>query len=231
MKKKFLLFDVDRTLLDFKKSEAVALKQSLEDFSFEYNEQIRARYEVINHYYWGEFEKGTIEKSKILSARFRDLFGEFGFLGDPVLFDRYYRNELSKIAELIEGADELLSRLRNQGYQIYFVTNGTREVQRPRLKNSGLELLADGIFISEEIGFQKPEKEYFNLVFSRIPDFNPEEAIVIGDSLTSDIQGGVNMGIDTVWYNPDGQKNTLNLPVTYEITDLWELDTILNNLR
>ena len=90
MNKHFLLFDVDRTLLDFKKSEQIALKKSLEDFSFSYSEQIRARYEAINQYYWEEFEKGKIEKSKILSARFDDLFREFGFSGDSVAFDRYY---------------------------------------------------------------------------------------------------------------------------------------------
>lgn len=227
MKKRFLLFDVDRTLLDFKKSEQIALENALEAFSFSYSEEIRARYEAINRYYWGEFEKGRMEKSQILSARFDDLFHEFGFLGDSVVFDRYYRNELSKIAELIDGADKLLIYLKEKGYRIFYVTNGTREVQWPRLKKSGLEKLADGIFISEEIGFQKPEKTYFKIVFSQIPDFQKEEAIIIGDSLTSDILGGVNMGIDTVWYNPEGEKNTLLIPVTYEISDLWELKTIL----
>ncbi len=227
MKKRFLLFDVDRTLLDFKKSEAVALKKALEDFGFSYHEQIRARYEAINHYYWSEFEKGNIEKSKLLSARFDDLFQEFRFFGDSVEFDRYYRNELSKIAELIDGADKLLIRLRQKGHQIYYVTNGTREVQWPRLKKSGLEDLADGIFISEEIGYQKPEKAYFEIVFSKIPDFKKEEAVIIGDSLTSDILGGVNMGIDTVWYNPDGEENTYNFPITYEIADLSELENLL----
>lgn len=227
MKKRFLLFDVDRTLLDFKKSEQIALKKSLEDFSFSYSQEIRARYEEINHFYWGEFEKGKMEKATILSARFDDLFREFGFSGDAVEFDRYYRNELSKIAELIDGADKLLIRLKEKGYQIYYVTNGTREVQWPRLKKSGLEQLADGIFISEEIGFQKPEKAYFDIVFSNIPHFQKEEAVMIGDSLTSDILGGVNTGLDTVWYNPDGETNTLGIPVTYEISDLWELENIL----
>ncbi|MBP3448561.1 MAG: YjjG family noncanonical pyrimidine nucleotidase [Clostridia bacterium] len=227
MNKHFLLFDVDRTLLDFKKSEQIALKKSLEDFSFSYSEQIRARYEAINQYYWEEFEKGKIEKSKFLSARFDDLFREFGFSGDSVAFDRYYRNELSKIAELIDGADKLLIRLKQKGFQIYYVTNGTREVQWPRLRKSGLESLADGIFISEEIGFQKPEKAYFEIVFSKISDFNKEEAVIIGDSLTSDIQGGLNMGIDTVWYNPTGEENTLGIPVTYEISDLRELESLL----
>ena len=227
MKKRCLLFDVDRTLLDFNKSEKIALKKTLEDFGFFYNEQIRDRYAAINHYYWGEFEKGTMEKQKILTARFEDLFREFGFLGDSVEFDRYYRNELSKIAELIDGADKLLIRLRQKGYQIYYVTNGTREVQWPRLKKSGLEKLADGIFISEEIGFQKPEKAYFEIVFSKIPDFKLEDAVIIGDSLTSDILGGINMGIDTVWYNPDGEENTYGYPVTYEISDLAELENLL----
>lgn len=228
MKKRFLLFDVDRTLLDFKKSEKLALKRSLEEFGFSYTEQIRARYEAINHYYWGEFEKGKIEKSKILTARFDDLFQEFGFLGDSIQFDRYYRNELSKIAELIDGADKLLIRLRQKGHQIYYVTNGTREVQWPRLRKSGLQDLADGIFISEEIGFQKPEKAYFEIVFSNIPDFKAEEAVIIGDSLTSDILGGVNMGIDTVWYNPDGEKNIYDYPITHEIAELNELENLLD---
>ncbi len=230
MKKKFLLFDVDRTLLDFQKSEQIAIKETLLRYSFAYSEEIRARYEAINEYYWGEFEKGSIQKSEILYRRFEDLFSEYGFSGDPVAFDIDYRTELSRHAPLMEGAMELLENLKQKGYQIYYITNGTREVQWPRLKQSGLDKIADGIFISEEIGFQKPDKAYFEIVFSKIPDFTKEEAIIIGDSLTSDIQGGVNMGIDTCWFRPEGTKNQLNLPVTYEISHLQELETILDIL-
>lgn len=228
MKKKFLLFDVDRTLLDFQKSEQIAIKETLLRHSFAYSEEIRARYEAINEYYWGEFEKGTIQKSEILYRRFEDLFSEYGFLGDAVQFDIDYRNELARHAPLIEGAMELVDKLKKQGYFIYYVTNGTKEVQWPRLKASDLDKLADGIFISEEIGFQKPDAKYFEIVFSKIPNFTKEEAIIIGDSLTSDIKGGVTMGIDTCWYRPDGSINTMNLPITYEISKLNELEQILN---
>lgn len=230
MKKKFLLFDVDRTLLDFQKSEQIALKETLPRYSFTYSEEIRARYEAINEHYWREFERGNIEKSVILYQRFEDLFQEYGFTGDPVAFDIDYRTELSRHAPLIDGAMELLEYFRQKEYQIYYVTNGTREVQWPRLKQSGLDKMADGIFISEEIGCQKPEPKYFEIVFSKIPGFQKEEAIIIGDSLTSDIKGGVVMGIDTCWYRPDGTKNHLNLPITYEISKLDELKTILETL-
>ena len=228
--KKFLLFDVDRTLLDFQKSEQIALKETLLRYFAVYTEEIRARYEIINEFYWAEFEKGTIRKSEILYRRFEDLFQEFHLVGDPVRFDIDYRKELSCHAPLIDGASELLQRLKKKGYQIYYVTNGTREVQWPRLKQSGLEKLADGIFISEEIGYQKPDKNYFEIVFSRINGFAKEEAIIIGDSLSSDIQGGVIMGIDTCWFRPEGTKNTKNFPVTYEISVLKELEDILDSL-
>ena len=230
MKKKFLLFDVDRTLLDFDRSEAETFKNTLRHFDLPVTDAICNRYPAINESLWEEFEKGTIEKATILYRRFDILFSEFGLVCDSGEFDAYYRTDLSKHAFLIDGAKELLLSLKSKGYGIYYVTNGTKGVQYPRLKQSGLDLLADGIFLSEEIGFQKPEKAFFDLVFPQIPDFKLEEAIIIGDSLSSDMKGGENVGLDTMWYNPKKAPNRLNLPVTYEVTNFHQIETVLDNI-
>ncbi len=230
MKKKFLLFDVDRTLLDFDRSEAEAIKNTLRHFSLPVNDEICDRYPQINEKLWEEFEQGTIEKSTILYRRFDILFEEFGICFDSKVFDAYYRSDLSKHAFLIPGAIELLLSLKTKKYQIYYVTNGTAGVQYPRLKQSGLDVLAEGIFLSEEIGYQKPEKTFFDFVFSKIADFQLEEAIIIGDSLSSDIKGGVNSGLDTMWYNPKHSENRLNIPVTYEVSSLLEIEPLLDRL-
>ena len=230
MKKKFLLFDVDRTLLDFDRSEAEAIKNTLRHFSLPISDEICERYPAINESLWEEFEKGTIAKATILYRRFDILFSEFGITFDSKMFDTYYRTDLSKHAFLIDGAKELLLSLKEKGYQIHYVTNGTAGVQYPRLKNSGLDSLADGIFLSEEIGYQKPEKAFFDAVFSKIPDLTLEEAIIIGDSLSSDMKGGINVGLDTMWYNPKKVQNRLNIPVTYEVSDFSQIETILDNI-
>ncbi|MBO5409363.1 MAG: YjjG family noncanonical pyrimidine nucleotidase [Clostridia bacterium] len=230
MKKTFLLFDVDRTLLDFDRSEAAAIKNALRYFGLPVSNAICNRYPEINEKLWEEFEKGTIEKATILYRRFDLLFSEFGITFDSKEFDTYYRADLSKHAFLIPGAKELLLSLRNKGHQIYYVTNGTRGVQYPRLKASGLDQLADGIFLSEEIGYQKPEKAFFDLVFPKIPHFTLAEAIIIGDSLSSDMKGGINVGLDTMWYNPKKVPNRLNIPVTYEVSDFSQIEAILEKL-
>lgn len=231
MKKKFLLFDVDRTLLDFDRSEAEAIKNTLRHFGLPVTDEICSRYPAINESLWEEFEKGTIEKATILYRRFDILFSEFSLTCDSKEFDGYYRADLSKHAFLIDGAKELLLSLKAKGYQIHYVTNGTAGVQYPRLKKSGLDALADGIFLSEEIGFQKPEKAFFDAVFPKISNFKLEEAIIIGDSLSSDMKGGENVGLDTMWYNPKKVSNRLNLSVTYEVTDFRQIESILDRLR
>ena len=231
MKKKFLLFDVDRTLLDLDRSEAEAIKNTLRHFGLPVTDEICARYPAINESLWEEFEKGTIEKATILYRRFDVLFSEFSLTCDSKEFDGYYRADLSKHAFLIDGAKELLLSLKAKGYQIHYVTNGTAGVQYPRLKKSGLDALADGIFLSEEIGFQKPEKAFFDAVFPKISNFKLEEAIIIGDSLSSDMKGGENVGLDTMWYNPKKVSNRLNLSVTYEVTDFRQIESILDRLR
>ena len=231
MKKKFLLFDVDRTLLDFDRSEAEAIKNTLRHFGLPVTDEICARYPAINESLWEEFEKGTIEKATILYRRFDILFSEFSLTCDSKEFDGYYRADLSKHAFLIDGAKELLLSLKAKGYQIHYVTNGTAGVQYPRLKKSGLDALAYGIFLSEEIGFQKPEKAFFDAVFPKISNFKLEEAIIIGDSLSSDMKGGENVGLDTMWYNPKKVSNRLNLSVTYEVTDFRQIESILDRLR
>ena len=202
---KALLMDVDGTLLDFDRAEAAAFTKVLQKYGFVPEERFIQEYHKINQECWEAFEIGQMERDRVLTVRFERFFGGHG---------------LSMSGE--EAEDYLKER-----YPLYVVTNGVGATQRKRLKASGLDKYFRDIFISEEAGSQKPQKEFFEYCFAHIKEAGPEEMMVIGDSLTSDIQGGVNAGIDTCWFNPQGKENRKRISVTREIRRLSELKAFL----
>ena len=107
------------------------------------------------------------------------------------------------------------------------VTNGVVITQNIKMKNSGFDRIVDGVFISDELGFEKPRAEFFEKAFERISDFQREKAILIGDSLTSDMRGANNAGVCACWYNPDGKENDKGVTLDYEIENLQQLYTVL----
>lgn len=220
-----LLFDVDDTLLDFKAAENYALQKLFSEHNVVLTDDIKQFYQEMNQKLWSSFEKGELEREELLHTRFSILFKKIGLTLDGVHLDNLYREYLEESAVLIDGATSLLQKLAKQ-YDLYVVTNGVARTQFIRLNNSNLSTYFKDIFVSEEIGYQKPMKEFFNHVFEKIPHCSADKTLIIGDSLTSDIQGGINAGIDTCWFNPKGPINTTLLP-TYEINRLQTLENLL----
>lgn len=222
----YLLFDADDTLLDFKASEQEALQKLFQSLDITLTEQLKEHYHTINHSLWAAFERGEITKDEILNTRFRRLFEEENIQIKRPGLEKEYQDLLASSHLLIPGAIELLNSLEDK-FELYIVSNGVATTQYNRLKASGLYPYFNQVFISEETGYQKPQKEFFDYVFSRIPGFIPSKALIIGDNLASDIQGGINASIDTCWYNPKQLVKTKDLPITYTISSFDELMQIL----
>lgn len=217
MSYKFLLFDLDNTLLDFEAAEELALDELLKEQEVEAIEAYKAYYKPMNQSMWQDLEQGKIAKSELVNTRFSKLFAHFGREVDGKALAKAYQNHLSKQGQLYHGARELLVDLTARGYKLYAATNGIAAIQKGRLKVSALEPFFQKIFISEEVGSQKPEVAFYHHIANSIPGFNKSEALMIGDSLSADIKGGNDFGIDTVWYNPKKNQTSSSLHPTYEV--------------
>lgn len=221
-----LLFDVDDTLLDFGAAEKQALTLLFEEQQLLLTAEIESRYGQINQSLWKAFEEGKIGRDEVVNTRFSTLFKELEKEIDGILFEQKYRNYLNEGHDLMMGAFDLVQELKDD-YDLYIVTNGISKTQYRRLRDSGLYPLFKDIFVSEDTGFQKPMKAYFDYVFARIPNFSKEQTLIIGDSLTSDIKGGQLAGIATCWFNPENKVNETGIEPDYQIQTLEELYQIL----
>lgn len=222
-----ILWDVDQTLLDFKQSERYAVNKCFRHFGLEADEEIVTLYSAINEGFWKRIEKGEIAKKEALTERFRVLFEKIGIDGvDAGAFQLEYAEALGSVYYYQDDSYELVKELKGTCRQ-YLVTNGITKTQRKKLQLSGFDKLADGIFISEEIGAPKPQKAYFDKCFAMIPGFCKEKTIIVGDSLSSDMQGGSQAGIAVCWYNPGGLENTSEVQIDYEIRRLQEIRKIV----
>lgn len=222
-----LLFDLDDTLLDFGAAERIALGLLFEENNIPLTTEIEAHYKKINQGLWKSFEVGILDRDEVVNTRFSILFKEYGQEVDGALLEKSYRRHLEEGHQLVNGAFELITDLQNQ-YDLYIVTNGVSKTQDKRLRASGLHPIFKNIFVSEDTGFQKPMKGYFDYVFARIPNFSVEQGLIIGDSLSADIAGGQLAGLDTCWFNPEMKPNDTETVPTYEIQKLDELFRILN---
>ena len=222
-----LLFDLDNTLLDFDKAEAHALTKALDDARISVTDEMLGRYNKINLTQWKLLEQGKMTRDEVKIRRFKLLFQEFHIKVSPEKVASNYQIYLGQGHYFIEGAQEVLEQLSKK-YRIYVVTNGTLSVQIGRLKSSGIKKYLQGIFISEEIGYNKPSVEYFEKCFAQIPHLKKENTVIIGDSLSSDIQGGKNAGIKTIWFHrPQDQTDDPKPRPDYEIQSLKSLLDIL----
>ena len=226
MKYEILLFDADATLLDFEAAERQALDKTFAAYHIPLTEELEKAYRINNAGLWGRLEAGEIQKDYVLHHRFQDIFPRFG-IEPPAeyAFEDAYQKALGDGHQLMDGAEELLESLSGR-CRSFIVTNGVAETQRKRFKASGLWDLTGGMFISEEIGYEKPDIRFFEYVFSRIPDLRLESTLIIGDSLTSDIQGGLRAGIDSCWFNPKRKNNSGSFIPSYEITSLKQVRRI-----
>ena len=221
-----VFLDVDGTLLDFNQAEAEGMKVVLKAYGFEPTKERLRLYHEIDDRAWAAFERGEVTKEKLVCQRFVDFFGRLGKMVDGAEAEALYRRQLDASAILIDGAPEVCAYLAKR-YDLYVVTNGTSSTQYKRLAASGLDRFMKDIFVSEDAGSQKPRKEYFDYCFRRMPGILPQEMILVGDSLSSDILGGNQAGTDTCWYNPAGLPGREDIRPDYEIRDLRELEGIL----
>lgn len=222
-----VLWDVDGTLLDFHAAEKNAIRACFAEMNLgECSDEQIARYSVINKKYWKRMEDGEITKSEVLNGRFAEFFAGEGVVADVEAFNMLYQIRLGDTIVFIDEADRLIADLRGRVRQ-YAVTNGTKRAQDRKLKLSGLDRLFDGIFISDEIGAEKPSAAFFDHVFTHIEPCKKDEILIVGDSLSSDIRGGNVAGIRTCWYNPQGLPMPTDLRVDYEIKNLGEVLKIL----
>ena len=225
---KTVFLDLDDTLLDFHRSEREAISMTLSSLGVEPTEAVRKRYSEINRYVWQQLELGTMTREQILVRRFELLFEELGLGIDGMVARRTYEWNLGGSYFYIDGAEALLGELSKK-YDLYLMSNGTAAVQDRRIAASGIAKYFKGLFISEKVGYNKPAIEFFEKCFAEIPDFKKEEAIIVGDSLSSDIKGGINAGIPTCHYNPSGETSDAIIP-DYTIKTLEELPALLASI-
>ena len=224
---RFLLFDLDHTLLDFESAEDTALTQMLEDMNFPDVQAFKDYYKPMNQGLWKDLEQKKISKKDLINSRFAIAFAHFGRDVDGEEMALRYQDYISQQGQTFPGAEDLLDKLVERGYQLYGATNGVTAIQQGRLKQSAITPYFKEIFISEQLGTQKPEVAFYEKIGNLIPGFAKEQALMIGDSLTADIAGGNAAGIDTLWYNPDHKENTSPAVPTYEVSDYQELLAIL----
>lgn len=223
-----ILWDIDGTLLDFLAAEKAAIRGCFQKFGLgECSDQLIARYSALNHSYWQRLERGEITKTQVLVGRFEEFFTAEGIdaaLAAP--FNDLYQQLLGETVCFMDGSDQLIARLRGKVRQ-YAVTNGTRVAQKKKLAKSGLGELFDGVFISEQVGAEKPSPVFFDHVFAHIGPVKKEEVLIVGDSLTSDMKGGLLAGIPCCWYNPKNLPAPEDMKLDYVIQDLNQVEDIL----
>lgn len=224
--KPIVLLDLDDTILDFHKAEYFAIKKTFDEMGIDSRDENIALYSRINQHYWEMLEKNLIDRPGVLVGRFKTLFDEIGIEASPQKTQELYEHLLGIGHYFMPGAEELLEEL-NGKCRLFICSNGTAPVQAGRIKSSGIAKYFEHIFISEKIGYNKPSREYFEACFEQIDNFDRDKCIMVGDSLTSDILGGINAGIKTCWFNPKGKAGNKDVKPDYEISKLEQLPDII----
>lgn len=230
MDKLIVLLDADDTLLDFSKSEREAISKTLAEFSIPAENGIIDRYVEINLHCWKLLEDGKITRSYLDRLRFDMLFEEYGIKDkDSVAAGARYRAHLTDSGYVIDGCVDFLNEI-SQKYRLFLVTNGTRPTQIVRLQSAGIDGFFEEMFFSEQIGCAKPYKGFFDHVFSHIKNFDKSRAVLVGDSLSSDVLGANNAGVTAIWFNPKMQKNNGVAAPDYVVSGYGELENLLEKI-
>ena len=224
----FLFLDLDDTILDFHKAERIAISKTIREFGVEPTEEILTLYHGINKWHWEQLELGNLTRAEVLVNRFGVLFEKLGREVDAPKCAKAYEINLSQGHWFLPGAEEAVDALSKK-YRLFLASNGTAVVQKGRMTSANLYRFFETVFVSQEIGYNKPSREYFDACFASIPGFDKEKAMIVGDSLSSDIKGGINAGIRTVWVNPD-HKDCGDIRPDYEIEALSQLEALLEGL-
>ena len=230
MRYTILLFDLDDTLLDFGANENDSLKKLFEQHGYPFTDELFRIYNSVNKQLWADYENGMIGLQDVINSRFSATMRKLGKVVDGIEWENLYRELLGNGCQHMEGAFEVCQRL-SLSHRLFVITNGVTNTQIKRLKQSGLHEFFEDIFASQSIGFQKPSRDFFTYVMSHIKEFRQEEALVIGDSLNTDIKGGLLAGIDTCWINHKSQEGSAEIQSTYTITSLAELHDICTSTK
>ncbi len=228
-----IMWDIDGTILDFLKAEEAAINSLFEKFEFgTCTDEMLHRYSIINKKYWERLERNEITKDEVLVGRFEEFFSNEKLdVSKAREFNKEYQIALGDTIVFRDQCKDLLLSLKGKVFQ-FAVTNGTKIAQDKKLKNSGLDIIFDEIFISEEVGYEKPNIEFFNEVFNTIEmrgySISKDKIILIGDSLTSDMKGANNANITNVWYNPKHSINNSDSKIDYEVDNIWKIREIFD---
>lgn len=223
----WLLFDADGTLFDYDQAEAKALEAAFRDFQLPFGPLTAEKYRVINHQIWQDFEHGLITSAALRTTRFERLFDAVQVRAEAAPFSARYLKHLASASDLMPDAEAVVHQLKDR-YRLAIITNGLKDVQYPRLSGSPIGAWFEVVAVSEEVGAAKPDAGFFDAVFERMGRPPRESALVIGDSLSSDILGGLRYGLDTCWFNPAGKPTDPLIQPTYQISRLSELLPLLS---
>ena len=226
----FLFLDLDDTILDFHKAEKIAISKTFREFGIEPTDEVLRRYSQINKECWHKLELGEWIREQVLVRRFELLFGEYGIACDGTQVARAYEKNLSVGHYFLPGAEEAVDRLSRK-YRLFLASNGTASVQKGRMTSANLYRFFEKVFVSQELGTNKPAKEFFERATAQIPGYDPAKAMMVGDSLTSDILGGIRAGMKTCWVNPNHAPADPQIPADYEIESIMHLEALLKSLK
>ena len=225
----FLFLDLDDTILDFHKAERLAISRTFRSFGLEPTDQVLERYHVINRQHWERLERGELTRDQVLTGRFQMLFEELGIPAQPQAVAKGYEHNLGLGHYFLPGAKEALDTLRGK-YRLFLASNGTASVQHSRLTSAGLYPYFEKVFVSQALGANKPSRAFFDACAAQIPGFDPRKALMVGDSLTSDILGGINAGMKTCWVCPPEVQGRPDIVPDYRIEALSQLPELLKTL-
>ena len=225
----FLFLDLDDTILDFHKAERLAISRTFRSFGLEPTDQVLERYHVINRQHWERLERGELTRDQVLTGRFQMLFEELGIPAQPQAVAKGYEHNLGLGHYFLPGAKEALDALRGK-YRLFLASNGTASVQHSRLTSAGLYPYFEKVFVSQALGANKPSRAFFDACAAQIPGFDPRKALMVGDSLTSDILGGINAGMKTCWVCPPEAQGRPDIVPDYRIEALSRLPELLERV-
>lgn len=225
----FLFLDLDDTILDFQKAEHIALSKTLNSFGITPTEAVCRRYSQINRAHWERLERKELTREQVLVGRFAQLFAELGIDADPAQAADRYAYNLGIGHYFLPGAREAVEALSKK-YKLYIASNGTVTVQSGRLKSADISHFFQDIFFSQAMGYEKPDARFFENAFARIPDFDRSRTMIVGDSLTSDILGGINAGIQTCWINPTGKPGRPDIRPDHILESITQLEALLERI-
>lgn len=225
----FLFLDLDDTILDFHKAERLAVAKTFRSFGLEPTDQVLDTYHHINRQHWERLEKGEITRDQVLVGRFQVLFSQMGIPADPQAVAKSYEHNLGQGHYFLPGAKEALDLLKGK-YRLFLASNGTASVQHGRLTSAGLYPYFEKVFVSQELGANKPSRDFFDACAKQIPGYEAQKALMVGDSLSSDILGGIQAGMKTCWVNPEGKAHPENIVPDWQIGSLGELPGLLETI-